>query len=278
VSKTIHCHSHGENQQAFVCIHLTGESSGLGFNRDEPSEGNEYPDAWCDNCELIQAAHTGWDGVPEGLCEIVVICSECYERSRIRNTRPSVTLADLDGLRWKCSTCEEWHTGPMLDLSFHQPVYWSEAFPVGSRWELLPSGAISKTSRTFLDEDFCAINDEDFFVRGNIHLPIIGAAETFCWGVWGSLSRENFETLLRMDDDPERVNLPPMFSWLSSEIAEYPSSLSLKMYAHIQGPGLRPHFHLERTDHPLTREYHYGITPERLKEIMFRALPPQSLI
>jgi len=65
---------------------------------------------------------------------------------------------------------------------------------------------------------------ENFFVRGLIHLPIIGAAETFRWGVWGSLSRENSETLLKMDDDPGRGELPAMFSWLSTRIPEYPDT------------------------------------------------------
>ena len=65
-------------------------------------------------------------------------------------------------------------------------------------------------------------------MRGIIHLPIIGAAETFRWGVWGSLSPENFETLMKMDDDPKRIELPPMFSWLKIRIAEYPDTLSLK--------------------------------------------------
>jgi hypothetical protein len=58
-------------------------------------------------------------------------------------------------------------------------------------------------------------------VRGVIHLPIVGTAETFCWGVWGSLSKENFEKLVKMFDEPERVELPPMFSWLSNQIEEY---------------------------------------------------------
>jgi hypothetical protein len=120
--------------------------------------------------------------------------------------------------------------------------------------------------------DYCAINDESFFVRGLIHLPIVGAAETFRWGVWGSLSRENFEKLLRMDADPERANLPPMFSWLSTKLPEYPDTLSLRMYAHIQELGLRPHFRLELSDHPLAGEYHQGITPERVREIMLRQI------
>jgi len=123
-------------------------------------------------------------------------------------------------------------------------------------------------------------------VRGNIHLPIIGIADTFRWGVWGSISRENFETLLRMVDDAKRVELhpvatargsdkwlPPMFSWLSTQIDGYPDTLSLKMYAHIQEPDWRPKFELERTDHPLSQEYHNGITAERVREIMMSRLP-----
>jgi hypothetical protein len=60
-------------------------------------------------------------------------------------------------------------------------------------------------------------------VRGIIHLPIIGAAEAFRWGVWGSVSRENFEILLQGHEDLKRSELPPMFSWLSTQISEYPT-------------------------------------------------------
>ena len=92
------------------------------------------------------------------------------------------------------------------------------------------------------------------------------------WGVWGSLSRDHFERLTRIDDDPERVELPPMFSWLSNRIQEYPDTLNLKMYAHIQNPDLRPHFELEPISHPLSQEYHHAITAERVKEIMLGRL------
>jgi hypothetical protein len=71
-----------------------------------------------------------------------------------------------------------------------------------------------------------------------------------------------------MEDDPKRVELPAMFSWLSNQIREYPNTLNLKMYAQIKEPHLRPHFELEPTSHPLSQEYHHGITAERVKEIM----------
>lgn len=268
----IQCATHGECQETFVCSHLLGESAGLGFNRSEPSTDNPFPDAWCDDCELIRAAHGGWNEQCEKLAKISLLCSGCYERARIRNTRPSITLDDLSGLRWKCGSCEEWHTGPCLDFSYDSPHYWSKDHEKANhRATLMPSWSKNR-HKTFLNEDYCAISDTDFFARGLIHLPIIGAAETFRWGVWGSLSRENFEALLKKHEHPKRVELPPMFSWLSTQLPEYPDTLNLKMYAHIKEPGWRPHFRLELTDHPLSQEYHKGITPERVKEIMMARL------
>jgi hypothetical protein len=270
---TVQCNTHGESQEAYVCTHLVGESAGLGFNSDEPDDENPFPNAWCDDCELIRVAHGGWNDESEKLTKIVMICSGCHERARIRNAWPTVTFDDLSSLRWKCGSCEEWHTGPCLDFGFDEPAYWGEEQEKESRWANLIPIAIKKPSGNFLNTDLCVINKEHFFVRGVILLPIIGTNESFRWGVWGSLSRENFETLLKMDDDPKCTELPKMFSWLSCQIPEYPDTLNLKMYAHIQEPGVRPHFELESTDHPLAQEYHHGITPERVKEIMLRRLP-----
>jgi hypothetical protein len=273
VSETVHCDVHGDTQQAFACEHLTGESFGLGFNREDPTDDDPCPDAWCDNCEIIRAAHDGWEGVPDDLCKIVLLCSECYERSRIRNTRPVFTFEELSNLRWKCASCDEWHTGPCLDFGFSEPYYWNKTHERASRWtNLIPRG-LKRPSRTFLDSDYCSVEGESFFVRGLIHLPIIGAADSFCWGVWGSLSRANFEALLKSEDDGGVAEFPPMFSWLSSQIPGYRDTLNLKMFVHIQEAGSRPHFRLERGDHPLCVEYHHGITPERVKEIMLQRLP-----
>ncbi len=268
----ISCKIHGEANQAFLCEHLTGESHGLGFNRNDVSAGNPFPDAWCDNCEIIRAAHGDWSDAAQALVNIAIVCSGCYERARIRHTRPSVTFNDLANLRWKCGTCEEWHEGPCLDFGISEPHYWSKNCEPGTRWDVLPSGVFDTSCKTFLDEDYCAIDDDNFFVRGIIQLPIIGTAETFNWGVWGSLSRSNFEILLRADLESRHIDPPPMFSWLSSQLSDYPDTLSLKMHAHIQEPGMRPQFELEPSDHPLSQEYHHGISPERVREIMLRRL------
>ena len=265
----IECETHGECEQTYVCSHLVSDAVGLGFNGAEPTLEKPFPDAWCDECHLIFEAHDGWNDQTEDLVSIKTLCSSCYEKTRIRNLRTDVTLADLDAFRWKCYSCEEWHTGACLDFSLSVPAYWgAEEEQAKQDWPL----DADELPQTYLDEDVCIINGEHFFIRGLIHLPIIGTAETFRWGVWGSLSRDNFLMLLSRDDDPNRVELEPMFSWLSSQLADYEDTLSLKMYAHIQPIGERPIFELEPTEHLLSKEYHHGINPERVKEIMKRQL------
>ncbi len=122
----IQCETHGEREQTFVCSHLADRVVGSGFNREEPTEENPFPDALCDDCNLIFEAHQGWNEETEKLIRIRLLCSKCYEKARICNTRTDVSFEDLRSLRWKCTTCEEWHTGPCLDFSYNAPIYWNE--------------------------------------------------------------------------------------------------------------------------------------------------------
>lgn len=275
MANTTFCETHGDSEGSLVCSHLTEDVAGLGFNRREPLDDDPFPDAWCDNCDLIYKAHDGWSDESKDLIEVRVLCSRCYELSRIRNTRTDVSFEELAKLRWKCDSCEEWHYGPCLDFSYRAPVFWTEENDTAN--DVARFGPhLKELPENLLTEDVCILNGEHYFIRGLIYLPIIGTKETFRWGVWGSLSRENFEKFLATIDSPTRGELPPMFSWLSSWIEEYDDGSDIKMYAHIQKPPDRPIFELEPTDHPLSQEHHHGITPERVKEIMMRRLnlPP----
>lgn len=238
----VHCDQHGETEKTYVCSHLAVQSHALGFNSKQPTKRTPYPDAWCDDCELVRAAHGGWNDTSESLVSIKLLCAECYERTRIRNTKSAETLDDLANLRWKCGSCEEWHSGPMLDVGFDRPYYWSAQRQAGTRWAILPSGELEMACSSFLDLDFCAIDNEYFFIRGVLPIPIRGSAEDFCWGVWGSLSLSNFEMLLRAEACGTEENPAPMFSWLSTKIPNYPDTLNLAMHLHIQDSRRRPIF------------------------------------
>jgi len=73
-----------------------------------------------------------------------------------------------------------------------------------------------------------------------------------------------------MHGDPKRPELPPMFSWLSTKIPDYPDTLSMKMYAHIRAPGAVSYLELEPTKHILAKEQYQSIGPERVREIMMK--------
>jgi hypothetical protein len=259
MSKTVTCDLHGESTPAYVCSHLVGNPIGLGFYEVEPAPDEDAPSAWCEQCEEVRVAHSGWNEVSESLIKIQLICRACYNQAKIRNSHTSSSLQELDDVQWKCGSCDKWHTGPILDLGYDEPSYWSSEY--------------KKKSDSMISADLCVIENRDFFVRGIIYLPIIGTDENFRWGVWGSLSEVNFRKLGDSWDSPERQDFPPMFSYLSNDIPEYPTTLNLKMYVHIQAPNLRPWMELEISDHPLSREYHHGITPARVKELMDGRVP-----
>ncbi len=124
-----------------------------------------------------------------------------------------------------------------------------------------------RKTRGEISSDQCIIDDEHFFVRGLIEIPVVDGDEVFSWGVWVSLSRSNFERSSMLWQSPERVNEEPYFGWLCNELPGYESTLYLKTHVHSREVGMRPLIELEHTDHPLALEQRNGITMDRVREI-----------
>jgi hypothetical protein len=76
--------------------------------------------------------------------------------------------------RFKCSSCGEWHEG-MPTFGADAPLYFY-AIPEQER-----------EARCVLTSDTCSIDQEFFFVRGCLEIPVEGAMEPFVWGVWASV-------------------------------------------------------------------------------------------
>jgi len=102
-------------------------------------------------------------------------------------------------------------------------------------------------------------------------------AETFSWGVWVSLSRENFRRMSQLWETPGRESEPPYFGRLSTILPIYePTTLDLKTNVHTQPVGIRPTIELEPTDHPLAVEQRTGITRARVQELAELPLHSES--
>ncbi|MFD7732451.1 DUF2199 domain-containing protein [Kitasatospora phosalacinea] len=119
-----------------------------------------------------------------------------------------------------------------------------------------------------LSSDQCVINAQHYFVKGLIEIPVIGSSDVFSWGVWVSLSRENFSRAADLWDTQGRESEKPYFGWLTTELPIYsPSTINLKTHLHTRPIGQRPLIELEPTDHPLAVEQRTGITRDRVREI-----------
>ena len=82
---------------------------------------------------------------------------------------------------YRCKTCGELHEGP--------PLSYGEGAPAA--YYGVPEAEREK--RCLLSSDQCIIDNEFFFVLGNIYLPISNREEKFNWLAWVSLSEANFE-------------------------------------------------------------------------------------
>jgi hypothetical protein len=161
---------------------------------------------------------------------------------------------------WRCSACEGEHQG-IFDLVCGKPDHWP-----GSE-EKAPNSALDLTGN-FLSEDFCVLAGEHFFVRAVLELPIVGGqGKRFGFGVWSTLSRENFERYVETFDGGEQDSMGPWFGWFSNRLKGYPETLNLKCQVHPVSGRQRPRIELEATEHPLAIEQQHQITFDRLLEL-----------
>ncbi|HLZ64849.1 MAG TPA: DUF2199 domain-containing protein [Aliidongia sp.] len=156
--------------------------------------------------------------------------------------------------KFKCTSCGEWHEG-MPTFGANAPLYYYS----------IP--AEDRDLRCALRTDTCVVDQEHFFVRGCLEIPVHDEPEPFVWGVWISLSKNHFDQFVACFDVNHRSHIGPFFGWLSAEFPFYPSAENLKTRAHLRDNGVRPYIELEPTDHPLAVEQRTGINVDRVAEI-----------
>jgi hypothetical protein len=160
-------------------------------------------------------------------------------------------MTNING--YTCGCCGKYHEELPTSYGNPAPVYYHIASPE------------EQEDRFELNEDLCIMDNEHFFIRGCIEIPINGTDEHLIWGVWVSLSETNFNKVKENWDTQEL--LEPMYGWLSTTLPCYTDTVNLKALVHPRPNGIRPYIELEPTDHPLAVELRDGVSIERVKEI-----------
>lgn len=125
-----------------------------------------------------------------------------------------------------------------------------------------------RENRALISSDQCIIDDKEYYVRGLIEIPIIGADEPFLWGVWACMWEQDFDVIHETWtlEGRERT-IGPFKGRLANKLGVYPQSTSnLRLRIEIQPIGSRPHFFLEE-DHLITIMQRDGITESTAREL-----------
>jgi hypothetical protein len=243
-NKKVECRIHGTSHATFVCQHLP-KGQGRGFFCADDSD-DPQPDAWCAECEKVRLAAGEWNDTSEKFARITLLCAGCYEVVKRRNQPPQGFF---------CGKCGQFHAELPMDFGADAPVaYYS-----------IPQQ--QREARCKLTSDLCIIDEQEFFVRGCLEIPVVDGPRPFVWGVWTSLSKQSFKRMTELWESPGREAEPPFFGWLCTSLPLYQRTLLLKTNVHSRPVGKRPFVELQPTDHPLAVEQRQGITMDRVRAI-----------
>ncbi len=171
-------------------------------------------------------------------------------------------MSDSQG--FQCNVCNEFH--PELPLAMG-PQAPAEYFRI-------PTEEIEE--RVALSPDLCVIDQEKFFVCGNLEIPIQASDEVFSWNLWVSLPKQDFARILDSWEDENRQNEPPIAGAIANTLPTYPETQNLKALIHSRSVGLKPLIVLESADHPLSREQREGTTMQQVQLIAEQVLHPAN--
>ena len=151
-----------------------------------------------------------------------------------------------------CSTCGQEHSG--LPLSF------AADFP--DPYANLNSDG--RDSRAVAGSDQCIIDQEQFYIRGCLEIPILGTDEVFLWGLWARIKEKVFDEISDYwESEGREKRIGHYKGLLANSLSIYPETLNLQLAVQVRPVGSRPLFLLEESSHPMCVEQHAGISPKQ---------------
>jgi hypothetical protein len=167
--------------------------------------------------------------------------------------------------RWKrlhdpsfvCRACGQKHGG-VFPVNMEKPFPWQ-----GGEVQNAQSPDIDP--RNYLLEDFCVIDNRQFFIRCVIVLPIIGGGGAeLSFSTWVAVSSADFDRYGDSFDSPDQSSLGTFPGKLANRIGSFADTLDLPCAVRPQKGNDRPLLFIDAEDHPLAKVQKSGITFEQV--------------
>jgi len=125
-----------------------------------------------------------------------------------------------------------------------------------------------REKRIELAESLCVVDDEHFFHRGRLTIPIKDYDQDLIFNVWTTISKDNFIKRNTLWNDPRRIEEKPYFGWLQTAVPTYSNTINIKTIAIENEVGLIPTIEIIEEEHPLAIDQKDGITLDRAMQIV----------
>jgi len=154
-----------------------------------------------------------------------------------------------------CSSCGRQHAGVPLSFAADYPDPYANL------------SLDERDARATAGSDQCIIDQREFYIRGCLELPILGADDVFLWGLWARVNEDVFDEIDDHWESRERENrIGPYKGRLANALSIYPDTMNQRLEIQIRPVGSRPLFILEELDNPLSIEQRNGITRQKAEE------------
>jgi hypothetical protein len=154
-----------------------------------------------------------------------------------------------------CSSCGQNHAGLPLSFAADYPDPYANLL------------AEARELRAVVSSDQCIIDQQEFYIRGCLEVPIVGTGEIFMWGLWARISETDFDQISDYWESEGRENvIGPYKGRLANALSIYADTLNQRIEIRISPVGTRPLFILEDAGTTLYGEQHLGLSPLKAAE------------
>ena len=122
-------------------------------------------------------------------------------------------------------------------------------------------------ARVHINDDLCSIDEQQFFIRGVLEVPIQGLKTTFQWGLWALVDHQDFRRYLDLWDADIDEHEPPFQGWLSGSPPEYPDAEMAELTVHLRSR-IRPSFKIVSPQQQLGIDQREGITLAKVHQLI----------
>src|SRR6185437_900585 len=156
---------------------------------------------------------------------------------------------------FRCSSCGQEHAGLPLSFAADYPDPYANL------------SAEARELRAIAGSYQCIIDQQEFYIRGCLEIPVIGTGEVFMWGLWARISEAAFEEISdHWESQGREAMIGPYKGRLANSLSIYPDTLNQRLEVRISPVGSRPLFILEEAGNALCIEQRAGLNPQRAAE------------